>query len=230
MSMVEEKDYFYARQYAYDLLRRIFIEEPTVEFMHFLQKDKNLKHFPFANQNEHLQSAITQLKNYLKKSAFKAGEDDFENLHWDYTRLFIGPEAPPAPPWESVYVSKDKLLFQESTNAVKRFYESSGFKLENNEHEAADHIGFELDFMYHLSSQSIENLEKSKTLKTLLEQQNKFLKNHLLAFSNAFTCNMIQYADIDFYRACAVILQEFLTHDQQWADSVLKKKVPPRWQ
>jgi len=222
MSMTEEKDYFYARQYAYDVLRRMFIEEPTVELMQFLQKDKNLKAFPFVQQSKPMQAAIRQMGAYLKANTFVAGEDAFENLHWDYTRLFIGPEAPPAPPWESVYVSRDKLLFQESTNKVKRFYETCGFKLENSEHEAADHIGFELDFMYHLSSQSIAALKDTQATAKLLEQQNNFLLQHLLAFSNAFTGNIVKHADTDFYRAAAVVLQEFLVHDQQWIDAELK--------
>ena len=220
--MIEKRDYFYARQYAYDLLRRIFIEEPSVALMHFLQKDKILKSFPFADQSDAMQAAIKQMGSYLKKSSFKAGEDKFEDLHWDYTRLFIGPEAPPAPPWESVYISRDKLLFQENTNRVKRFYEACGFKLENSEHEAADHIGFELDFMYHMSTQTLASFENTQVFKTLLEQQNGFLKQHLLAFSNAFSGNIAEHASTDFYRAAAVILQEFLVHDQQWVDAELK--------
>lgn len=228
--MTEDQHYFYARQYAYDLLRRIFLEEPTVELMQYLQQDKNLKRFPFSSQNATLQNALKLMIKYLKRAEFELGQDDFENLHWDYTRMFIGPEVPPAPLWESVYFSKDKLLFQKSTDDVNKFYAQCGFQLNEKEQEAADHIGFELDFMYHLGSQSIQHIDKNTVLKNLLQQQNQFLKTHLLAFSSKLGNKITEHTDSDFYRTVAILLQEFLPHDQQWVEAVLHKKVRPRWQ
>src|SRR5471030_2179530 len=38
-----------------------------------------------------------------------------------YQRLFIGPYALPAPPWGSVYLDKDNVLFGTSTLALRRW-------------------------------------------------------------------------------------------------------------
>ncbi|MCB8816455.1 molecular chaperone TorD family protein [Desulfosporosinus shakirovi] len=72
----------------------------------------------------------------------------------EYTRLFIGPTKLPVPPWESVYVSKERLLFQESSLKVRQrqCYLNYNFLPAKYRSEADDHIALELDFMYNLSS------------------------------------------------------------------------------
>ncbi len=109
-----------------------------------------------------MQSALDAMQDDLNTRMLKRGASDFEALHWDFTRLFIGPESPPAPPWESVYVSRDKLLFQESTLNVKTFYQQNGFHLPETEYEAADHIGYELDFLWKLSEQASQELDRNR--------------------------------------------------------------------
>lgn len=224
MNAVQENHYFYARQYAYDLLRRLFIEEPTVELLQYLQQDSKLDIFPFSDEDELLHAAVKRIRAYLTQNTFVSGQESFENLHWDFTRLFIGPEAPPAPPWESVYVSRDKLLFQESTNAVKQFYERAGFKMQTKEYEAADHIGYELDFMYHLSTNTLGHLNNADVHHNLLDLQIQFLNQHLLAFTEMFAQRIIQHADTEFYRSAATLLHHFLQHDKNYIES--QKNLP----
>src|SRR3546814_11018389 len=43
------------------------------------------------------------------------------------------------------------LLFQECTRSVEEYYRAHGFRLKGCEFEAADHVGFELDFIFALS-------------------------------------------------------------------------------
>ena len=58
----------------------------------------------------------------------------------------------PAPPWESVYVREDKLLFQETTLKVRKKYRKYAFTANELHIEAENYIGLELDFMYHLNN------------------------------------------------------------------------------
>lgn len=207
--------YLYQRQYAYDLLRRLFIEEPTPELLQFLKKDK-FGFFPKNDSLTEINTAITGINSYLQEHTFKAGEETFENLHWDFTRMFIGPEAPQAPPWESVYVTKDKLLFQKTTNDVEDTYEQHGFALNPNEREAADHVGLELDFMYHLSTLSIKIFEgdiHTYSLEEIINVQHNFLSAHPLVFVPMFTKKMKDHAEIDFYKHIATLLESFLKYD-----------------
>ncbi|WP_369311355.1 molecular chaperone [Providencia rettgeri] len=207
-----------ARQFAYDVLRRLLIEEPTPELLKYL-REAGLALFPCEDHFPVMAEAITAMQKDLQARNLQVGTDDFEALHWDFTRLFIGPDAPPAPPWESTYVSRDKLLFQECTLAVKSFYKKYGFELTQKELEAADHIGYELDFMWNLSQQIVERAiltpELTDETKALLQASYTFLNDHLLAFITSFCRELHNHANTPFYRQLSLLLEPFLRNDQK---------------
>ena len=51
-----------------------------------------------------------------------------EDLYWEYRRLFVGPQAKVAPPWGSVYLDKDQVIFGASTMEPKRLVGSSWYR------------------------------------------------------------------------------------------------------
>ena len=51
-----------------------------------------------------------------------------EQARDEYTRLFVGPAALPAPVWESPYRTKELTLFQENTLSVRAAYRAPGVK------------------------------------------------------------------------------------------------------
>ena len=115
----EAVNILYARQYAYDILRRFFVEEPTKEYLKpFVQKNM-IDLFPFKEDSAEIQEGINDIKQFLATHDVVNIERHFEDLHWDYTRMFVGPFELPAPPWESTYVRKDGLLFQGTTMNVR---------------------------------------------------------------------------------------------------------------
>lgn len=113
-----------ARAFALDLLRRIFIEEPTVVFLQLIASKNYLDIFPFQKGDKKISERIQLIKDFLTEAFFQSKET-FEALHWDYTKLMVGPFELPAPPWESSYVRKDKLLFQQTTKEVEKFYQKT---------------------------------------------------------------------------------------------------------
>ncbi|WP_082683114.1 TorD/DmsD family molecular chaperone [Entomohabitans teleogrylli] len=195
------------------------MEEPTPALLNYLKQQQPLRLLQHPENAPAVNDALAEIELFLAQREFRAGEADFEDLHWDYTRLFIGPEAPPAPPWESVYVSRDKLLFQQSTHQVKQYYENYGFTLPGSEIEAADHIGFEMDFLYHLSEQTVARLEaatdEDADFQALLHVQQTFLQRHLLAFVTPFSRNVYNHAQSGFYRALSTVLEHFAHQDAQ---------------
>ncbi|QWA13058.1 Tat proofreading chaperone DmsD [Sodalis ligni] len=58
-----------------------------------------------------------------------------------YQRLFIGPYALPAPPWGSVYLDKENVLFGESTLNLRRWLRENGITMQQSGNEPEDHIG-----------------------------------------------------------------------------------------
>ncbi|MCL2895672.1 TorD/DmsD family molecular chaperone [Brenneria tiliae] len=209
--------YLLQRPVGYDILRRLFIEEPTPELLHFLQRQDLAELVPHIDDAAFTQ-AVSQVRGALDHPRFARGEAAFENLHWDFTRLFIGPETPPAPPWESVYVSRDKLLFQRCTNEVKRLYRRHGFMMSDDEAEAADHIGFELDFLYRqsvaLAEMALNGAPPEQLIQSLQEQLD-FLQQHPLAFAAPFCRNIQTHAQTTFYRGVGRLLPLFLAYDEQ---------------
>lgn len=115
--------------------------------------------------------------------ADEAAADEDGRLRSEYTRLFLGPEKLPAPPWESVYVTGEPLLFQESTLAVRDAYRRSGFVSAGYPREADDHVAIELDLMATLASKTCDTVAGDRGV---LEAQLAFLEEHLLAWVDSF--------------------------------------------
>jgi putative dimethyl sulfoxide reductase chaperone len=221
---------FYAREYAYDIFRRFFIEEPSREYVkHFIQQNM-IDLFPFQEESEGISDGVKKIKAYLSK--FNPGiiEKHFEDLHWDYTKMFIGPFEIQASPWESVYVRQDKLLFQKTTMDVRKLYHKYGYHTGTNNIEADDHIGLELDFMYHLNQLSIQSGEtKTETtiqeVNYLLMEQQQFIDNHLALYVPQLTTKMNEHAETEFFKGMAELLHHFLIIDSNVLKELLNIEV-----
>lgn len=209
------------RVFAYDILRRTFLEEPTKELVGKFQ-DGIINFFPFKEEHILLTEGTNLVHQYFETFNMDA---NYEELHWDYTRMFIGPYQLPAPMWESSYVNKDGLLFQEETLRVRRFYLEYCFEPLHYGREADDHLGLELDFMYQLSNMSNELLMKEEIpqLIKILTDQRDFLNEHLLNWIPKFRSNVTNHADTTFYKGMANILNGFLIIDQTCLDEISSK-------
>lgn len=202
------------RLIAYDALRRTFFEEPSLGFLSRFQEEKLTDIFPFASESEHISKGINVVEHFAANNDLSS--DNIHNgLHWDYTRLFIGPYELPAPPWESAYLNDDRLLFQEETLNVRRAYLKYSFLPKDFGHEADDHLGLELDFMFQLTQLAISKLEKENVAEYLqiLHDQKSFLEEHLLKWVPALSEKVVESAHTEFYRGMALILKGFLYID-----------------
>lgn len=226
-AMLDMKEVFYIRQFFYDVLRRFFVEEPSRDYLtHFIEENL-IDLLPFVEESDVIQAGILDIKTYLSTHDILNNEEDYQNLHWDYTRMFIGPFDIPAPPWESVYVRKDQLLFQENTMQVRRLYENFGYEIKDKNIEAEDHIGLELDFMFHLNQLSIGVIEEndfktSSNLIYLLGEQQRFLTTHLLAFVTEFSQDIVEHANTRFFSGMAKLLKGYLELDSHLLQQLLK--------
>ncbi|WHX39798.1 molecular chaperone TorD family protein [Mesobacillus sp. AQ2] len=226
LKVEEIVDLFYARQIAYDMLRRFFMEEPSKEYLSLFIQENVLDAFPFQEESELIASGVKSITNFLEKSKPIISSRDYDDLHWDYTRLLIGPFEVPAPPWESVYLRTDRLLFQKTTMDVRKLYQKYGFQAADYNMEADDHIGLELDFMFRLNSLCIESCATIVDTSVpeviyLLKEQNNFMRNHLGKFAPAFAKNVIQHAETEFYAGMGMILEGFIDMDSSVLSELL---------
>lgn len=111
-------------------------------------------------------------------------EFDLKDAASSYTKLFIGPGKLAAPPWESVYLKGEDLLFQESTLAVREAFRDFGYRATGYPHEADDHLATELGFMAALAKDAFRACKESgdDSLDRLLLGQSRFLESHLNAW------------------------------------------------
>ncbi len=206
------------RTFAYDILRRTFLEEPSKELVTQFQNGV-INFFPFKEEVPQLKEGVELVERYFK--TFKM-EDNYEGLHWDYTKMFIGPYELPAPLWESSYVNKDGLLFQEETLIVRRLYLENCFESLQQGREADDHLGLELDFMYQLTNIAIDLFKDKKLteLQKVLTDQDYFLRNHLLNWTPIFAEKVVEHAETDFYKGMVKILIGYLTIDKACLEEI----------
>jgi putative dimethyl sulfoxide reductase chaperone len=210
-----------ARTFAYDILKCAFLQEPSREFIEFLIKREIVQAFPFADSHAGFSEALGRIVNYLKESEVLSVRN-YDRLHWDYTRMFIGPAKLPAPPWESVYRDADHLHFSKETLDVRNAYRKYNLLPMDFGREPDDHIGLELDFMHKLCEKAKEKARASDEtgLAEILKDQKAFLDEHLLRWVPDWARDVVNSAETDFYRGMALLLEAFIRLDREIIDEL----------
>ncbi|MBQ7561768.1 MAG: molecular chaperone TorD family protein [Synergistaceae bacterium] len=196
------------RGYGYDVLKKLFYVEPAKQLIQSLRDNKIFDNFPFRESKNLIDTGINIINKFFTDK--KDDNEMISEIRWDFTQLFVGPYALPAPPWESVYRSNEHLLYQDTAFEVRRDYLKYNFIPKNYPHEADDNIGFELDFMLQLS-----------TDKSALRDSRKFLQEHLTKWIPDFSCDVQKYALTEFYRGAAIILKGFIFEDLNLLDEII---------
>lgn len=144
-------------------------------------------------------------KNYLSGGK----EEVVLEMSREYTRLFInGFPKVVAPPYGSVYLEKDGLVFGKTTSEVLRFYHGAGFTLKEEIGDLPDHIAHELEFMGILTAREVEATGVEKV--RLEETQMNFLSHYLLSWIPDFCERVREDSKSAFYQTLADLTGEFL--------------------
>ncbi|GEL09202.1 TorD/DmsD family molecular chaperone [Salisediminibacterium halotolerans] len=219
------EELLHIRVQQYDFLRQALLAEPTEEWLYLLRKSGYFNDVPFADEEPFLKRGADLITNTL---AAHPDEDKrlFNQLHWDFTRLFIGPFQLPAPPWASAYKSEERMLFQEEAVQVRKAYSKYGYASSRYQagdestgrpsREPEDHIGYELDFMYRLAVRAKDAWKRNEKSEfaELIRDQSFFLHQHLLTWSAAFAGDLREQAATEFYQGLADVLEQTLHLDE----------------
>lgn len=125
---------------------------------------------------------------------FQASSDEPLSEAWQ--RLFIGPYALPAPPWGSVWLDRESVLFGDSTLALRQWLRTSEIAFETAQSEPEDHFGL----LLLLSAWLKENRQE--------ERWQELMAWHLLPWAGRFLQCFIEGANHPFYRALGQLAQE----------------------
>lgn len=129
---------------------------------------------------------LDELRTFEEASAKRDAEEMRLRLEVDYNRLFVGPGALAAPPYESYYASEAKApgsgrLRTEEERQVVRAYARRGYAMPEELVELPDHIAVELEFLALLACEEAAawgagDVEKAFELQGA---QESFIEEHL---------------------------------------------------
>lgn len=119
--------------YVFQLLGQNFYSRPTVE-------------------NEQVRATLKQLPellNWPEKDKITQQIDslpqwDIGELEYQYSVLFEGQGEMPCPPWGSVYLDKENIVFGESTTDYRAFLRRNGIEIKREYREPEDQFGLML--------------------------------------------------------------------------------------
>jgi len=133
--------------------------------------------------------------------------ENIVSLQQDYTRLFIGLEKILAPPYASVYLSEDHLLYEQPFFDVRQFYKKIGLSVNPQKKEPDDHIGFELyclSFLCENAAQAVDANEPKK-LGEFQSALREFLSGHIKSWLDSFLSQVMDKAQTTFYHGVAFL-------------------------
>lgn len=124
-----------------------------------------------------------------------------EQLNEAYQALFIGPNALPAPPWGSVYLDKESVLFGDSLLHLRTFLSDNQIAFSLNQNEPEDHIGLMLMLAAYLAEAN-PNLLKP------------FFAEHLLPWAYRFF-ELFNAESYPFYQGLGKLTESLLREWQK---------------
>ena len=138
---------------------------------------------------EHWPWGTPEQLNSITQDLASASEDKV--LAMEYQRLFCGPESLTAPPWGSVYLDQENVLWGDSTLQLIGFCEVHGIELASALREPPDQFGLICSLL-----QVCAEMDREKLMHELLAE-------HLLPWSERYLTLFNEASrDNPFYRAC----------------------------
>lgn len=197
---------------ACGLLGKILYTYPERSWILSLASEGVFAEMPFKMDRSEQEAGLDLLRDWTRQSRHGLTDEGFDAIRSDFTRLFIGPARPLAPPWESVSLSISGLTFQEETLEVRRWYARHGLQFEKLHKEPDDHIGIELAFIAHLAGlavRAIENADEA-AFNQAISAHMGFLTEHLLRWGPEWSRLMVDSAVTGFYQGIGRLTQSTL--------------------
>ena len=192
-----------SRKNFYQILHTLFLEPTNQDLLFDLGRVGNFEELKeFHEGGEILASFFAQFTTIEKVDAERE----------EYRRLFIGPGELVAPPWESYYRSKERLLFEEWTLQVRELYHQFGLQYIREKNEPDDHLLLELEFMIFLIELNLQASESEK-IREMITIQINFINEHLTIWIPEFCKRVMDSTHSALYLGAAMLLEDFLNFD-----------------
>ncbi|MBR2834396.1 MAG: Tat proofreading chaperone DmsD [Coriobacteriales bacterium] len=140
--------------------------------------------WPFVESEE----ALKDIK--LMQTGLADGGASGDPVTWEYRRLFIGPARKPCPPWGSVYMDHEMVVFGETTLELRSWMRQNHIRRECDEKTPEDHIGLMLALMSFIAENRPELLDE-------------FLQTYLFTWSTHYLDELEEFSEQSFFTGLA---------------------------
>lgn len=174
--------------------------DPSQECIHDFWSQGILKSLPVSSHNPRFIKAALQLHQSVddKTSCVKMMKED-------YLALFTGTGNPLAPPYESVYRSKDHLMFDIQTSEVREFYKSYGWESKYKGKIPDDHLGVELLFLTLMIEKYLE-FDDDVCEKEMKNEIRRFIDQHILSWVPQWNAHIQEYSKTMGYKGIGTLI------------------------
>lgn len=207
-----------ARTYLYRMFQMVFGDEPTEELLAALFSDTTGEALDCFKGGD--SPAFGEALALFAKSgeAYKGDPAGYlEAAERDYMHVLVGPQDLKAPPWECVYLTNERVLFQEATLKVREAYRSENMLPSQYPRVSDDHIAIELDFMAKLSEKAQGAFDGGDTreYRRLLEAQRSFVRDHPMRWVASYAADVSDAAPGSLYECAGALCAAFLPADAE---------------
>lgn len=187
-------------QVVWSVLGRLFAEAPGQQVLDETRSAELLSVWPLPHGPRTAEGTAALAESATRGESGEQVRDDFQ-------QLFVGPFHLPAPPWESVYRSRERLLFEQETLQVREFYLRHGLQAPKLNLEADDHISLELEFLARLlvRAGAAEADGDPEQARLLVAEHERFLDEHLGAWAPQFFADVEANAQTTCYRGLGIL-------------------------
>ena len=209
-----------ARLVVYADITRCFYY-PDEELLAFLDSGELEEHLPVyrllgTEPSEHFE----RIKQWRQEH--NTQENALLELRREYTGLFITARPKvPAPPYGSLYLESDGMIWGDSTREAVKLYMEAGLKISDGFKDIPDHFAAEAEFIWYLTweelkargisekeGKGVPDMERASKISSIRE---KFLLNHLTKWAPLFLYKVISSGSKSiFYREFSQVTKAFL--------------------
>lgn len=175
------------------------------------------RNFPLFPANRQMDEALGTLIVCTEKLMQLNRAEAQTAVNVEFTRLFIGPGKPSAPPWESLYCEGAVTLFGRPTEEMRELYRKRDLRLERPGKQFEDHLGLELLFLARCSEDSLTGTTDVTHIDLLREEaieQLAFIRDHPLWWIERLLDNATAAMSVGYYPALIKLTWGILLWDE----------------
>jgi TorA maturation chaperone TorD len=166
--------------------------------------------FPLSAANAEMSGGLSALARHARERENLDEEKKLEDVQVEFTRLFVGPGAPAAAPWESLNQGEATALFGQATLEMKKLYTAHGIRVENPNRQLEDHLGLELMFL----ARTGENFAAQPPSVEEIRETGEFLDKHPLSWICRLRQKAKDAAPGGYYPALLELVHGYLLWDR----------------